>query len=163
MVKIIFSGNYKHQLDHKGRVAIPTSFRKALPQESNGKLALNIGFDQAIIVTPWSIWEKVLGATLSSLSHGIEDSQLLTFWLAGNVKCLELDNQGRITIPKELLEYAGINKDVMFVGDVYRFYIMSPQVFSDYWKRSEAKQKEIFANLLSNKTIGELLADDSEA
>lgn len=107
----MFLGEYEHNIDQKGRVAIPARLRGAL---GNG-LVLSRGFEKCIIVYPMAEWNKVAEklASLSTMQSNVRRINRSTFSSAFQQ---EMDGQGRVLIPPQLREYAGINGDVVVVG-----------------------------------------------
>lgn len=143
-----FFGHYVYSVDHKGRVAIPNCFRKALPQESNGRLVLNKGHDRTISIHPLSVWKNVVGGTLPKLSINQRESRILRWGLAANANEAILDAQGRISIPKELLDFAGINNEVVIFGGGSYFIMANPEIFNKLQKEFEENYEKYAADLL---------------
>ena len=99
---------YQHTADSKGRVIMPVKFREAL----GDKFVLTKGLDSCLFVYPndeWSNFEK----KLRSLPLTSKDARaFIRFFFAGACEC-ELDKQGRILIPGNLREYAGLRRTVI--------------------------------------------------
>ncbi len=107
----MFLGEYEHNIDQKGRVAIPARLRDAF---SKG-LVLSRGFEKCIVVYPLAEWNKVAEklAALPMTQSKVRRINRSTFSSAFQQ---ELDGQGRVLVPPQLREYAGINGDVVVVG-----------------------------------------------
>ncbi|MBR6230374.1 MAG: division/cell wall cluster transcriptional repressor MraZ [Lachnospiraceae bacterium] len=114
----MFSGEYNHSIDEKGRLIIPTKFRFELGE----KFILTRGLDGCICIYPMSEWdaleEKLRGLPLTN-----KNSRLVTRFLVGGAVTCELDKQGRILIPGPLREHAGLTKDVVLAGTLERIEI----------------------------------------
>lgn len=147
-VVIGFFGHFFYSVDHKGRVAIPNSFRKALPQESNGRLVLNKGYDRTLSIHPLSAWKKFLDGTLSKLSVNQRVSRILRWGISANANEVVLDAQGRISIPKELLDFAGITNQVVIFGAGSYFIMANPETFNKLQKEFEENYEKYAADLL---------------
>jgi len=143
-----FFGHFLYSVDHKGRVAIPNCFRKALPQESNGRLVLNKGHDRTIIIHPLSVWKKFVGGALPKLSINKRESRILRWGMAANANEAIMDAQGRISITKELLDFAGISNEVVIFGGGSHFVIANPETFNKLQKEFEENQEKYAADLL---------------
>jgi MraZ protein len=146
-----FIGHFLYSVDHKGRVAIPNCFRKALPQESNGRLVINKGHDRTIIIHPLSVWEEVVGGTLPKLSVHKKETRTLLWGLASNANEASLDAQGRISIPKELLDFAGITNEVAIFGGGNHFVMASPDTFNTIQKDYEENEERYASEYLDGK------------
>ncbi len=147
---INFFGNFLYSVDHKGRIAIPNSFRKALPQESNGRLVLNKGHDRTISIHPLSVWKKVVGGSLPKLSINKRESRILRWGMAANANEAIMDAQGRINIPKELLDYAGVTDEAVIFGGGNYFVLANPETFKKLQKEFEENQEKYAADLLDD-------------
>ncbi len=148
-----FFGHFFYSVDNKGRVAIPNCFRKALPQESNGRLVLNKGHDRTLSIHPLSVWKKVVGGTLPKLSVNQRESRILRWGLAANANEVILDAQGRISIPKELLDFAGITDEVVIFGAGSYFIMTNPEAFNKLQKEFEENYEKYAADLLDNDKL----------
>jgi len=107
-----YTGKHTHTLDDKGRVSVPAQFRKQLPNEG---LYLGKGLEGCLILYPPEKWEKVREG-LMGLSRNNRRNREIIRELSQYIKPVNIDAQGRITIPSDLLEVAGIGHDVVFHG-----------------------------------------------
>lgn len=111
----MFLGEFEHTIDDKGRVAIPARFREDLGEG----LVLTRGFDQCLQAFPRPIWQTV-SKRVSELSMGNADARTLRRLLFSGAAEVEIDRQGRILIPQNLREYAGLAEQVVITGmDTY--------------------------------------------
>lgn len=107
----MFMGEYRHTVDPKGRLIIPSRFRDLLGAE----FVVTRGLDGCLFVYPMDSWEAYV-EELKKLPLTDRNARLFTrFIIAGATVC-GLDRQGRILIPVTLREFAGIDKDVLFAG-----------------------------------------------
>ena len=123
----MFRGEYHYTLDDKGRVVLPPKFRKELGEA----VIVTRGMDQCVWVYPRQGWEAVENK-LRVLPLSLRQFQ--RFLLAGAQE-VELDRQGRVTLPEALREYAAIGRDVVVVGLIQRLEIWSEV----RWKQAVAK------------------------
>jgi MraZ protein len=111
----VFLGEFEHSIDDKGRVAVPARFREEL---SEG-MVLTRGFDQCLQAFPRPVWQQ-LAQKVSSLSLGSPEARNLRRILFSNAAEVEVDRQGRILVPQNLREYAGLAEQVVITGmDTY--------------------------------------------
>lgn len=120
----MFSGNYEHKVDFKGRVPIPAKFRREL----KGALILARVADPCITAYPMTEWEKV-GKKLGSSVIDKARVRDLKRYLIGNAFPSNLDEQGRVLLPPTLRDYAGIKDNVIIVGTGERFEIWDQDAF----------------------------------
>ena len=101
-------GQYKHTIDAKGRLIVPSKLREEL-----GELFfITVSPDSCLIIYTKEEWQKVLDQC-----NGVRLTQSggIRFLLAKAWQC-EPDKQGRFLLPEYLREYAGIKEDVIFLG-----------------------------------------------
>ena len=122
----MFMGEYNHTIDAKGRLIIPSKFRDSLGDE----FVVTKGLDGCLFVydnKEWSVFEE----KLKSLPLTNKDArQFVRFFLAG-ATLAEVDKQGRILVPANLREFAGLEKEVVLVGVASRVEIWSKARWED--------------------------------
>jgi len=122
-------GEFQHNIDAKGRMIMPAKFREELGE----KFVVTKGLDKCLFVFAASEWEK-LDKQLSELSLS-KGRKTQRFFYGGMTDC-EIDKQGRVLVPANLREYAGLEKDVVVVGLARR---------AEIWSKTEwDKQNEQF-------------------
>ena len=102
------TGTYEHNIDAKGRLAIPSKLR----DELGSVFYLAMGVDACLAIYPQSTWNRF---TEKFASLPMSQSKKMRSLFANAARC-ELDSQGRIVIPQKLKKYAGIEKDVVIIG-----------------------------------------------
>ena len=118
----MFMSQYYHTVDAKGRLIVPAKYREQLGDE----FVITKGLDGCLFVYGNADWE-ILEKKLTSLPVTNANARKLTrFFLAGATVC-EVDKQGRILLPANLREYAGIDKEVVSVGVFSRVEIWSKE------------------------------------
>ena len=104
-------GEYRHTIDDKKRLSVPSVFRTELKQ----KIVITRGLDNCLFVYPLPVWKQV-AEKLSQLSMGTADSRSFNrFMLSGAVE-VELDSMGRILIPDFLKSFANLKVKVVIAG-----------------------------------------------
>jgi MraZ protein len=118
----MFLGRHLHNLDAKGRIAIPARFRDAL---ANG-LVVTRGIDRCLALYPMSAWIP-LAERVSSLPLSDPNARTFRRLVFAEAVDLELDSQGRILLPPELRDYAEIGRAAVVVGVDSFVEIWSPE------------------------------------
>ncbi len=114
-------GTYDHSIDTKGRVIVPAKFREAL----GDSFVVTLGLDGCLFVYPNEEWEDFVNQ-LKELPGSKEARKLQRYFMAGAAPC-DVDKQGRVLIPSNLREKAGLEKDIVFVGVMSKIEIWSRQ------------------------------------
>jgi MraZ protein len=118
-------GEYELRIDHKGRLAIPTRFRKVFREG----LVLSRGFDKCLIVYTVMEWEKVAEKLVSLPLTQLNPRRISRFTFSGSFN-LELDRQGRVIIPLTLRKYAELDDEAIVVGAYSHLQIWSKKLWT---------------------------------
>ncbi|PZP86823.1 MAG: transcriptional regulator MraZ [Azospirillum brasilense] len=128
----LFLSTFEKQIDKKGRVSVPPSFRAVLAaQNFNGMVAYQSFVHPCIEACGMERLEKLYARieTLDPFSE--EHDAFTTAILAGSVQ-LAFDGEGRVVIPEALLNAAGITGNGVFVGKGATFEIWAPEAFAKH-------------------------------
>ncbi|HCL01246.1 MAG TPA: division/cell wall cluster transcriptional repressor MraZ [Lachnoclostridium phytofermentans] len=117
----MFMGEYNHTIDAKGRIIVPSKFRESLGEH----FVVTVGLDGCLFVYPNEEWQHFV-EQLKNLPGNKEARQLQRYFMAGAADC-EVDKQGRILIPGNLRQHAGLDKDIVFVGVLSKIEIWSKE------------------------------------
>ena len=123
----MFRGENKVTLDAKGRFAMPTRNRDAIQEDARGQLIVTIDYaDTCLLIYTLPDWEEIESklSRLPALNPVARSVQRL---MLGHATELELDSQGRILVPPNLREYAGLMRDVVLSGQGKRFELWDEQ------------------------------------
>jgi MraZ protein len=138
----MFLGRHAHNLDEKGRLAIPARFRELL---ADG-LVLTRGIDQCIAAYPRAAWDQ-LAEQVNALSMADRDARQFRRMVFAEAADVALDRQGRIMVPSELRRYAGIERETVIVGVHTSIEIWSPARWDEVSGQVEDGGEEIAARL----------------
>jgi MraZ protein len=107
----MFLGEFEYKIDEKGRIPIPPKFRSELEEG----VVLAPGAEKCIVAYPLSEWKK-LATTLTSTSLSQSKLRRLNRALFAAAFHLNIDGQGRISLPVPLRQHAGIQGEVIVAG-----------------------------------------------
>lgn len=149
-----FIGKYEAKSDVKGRIFIPSAYRKLLPDGDRERLVLRRdAVNDCIILYPVSVWNEKVEAFKSKLDEWNPVDQMLLMQFVSEAEWLDIDSQGRVLINKKHLQLLSIdNGEVLFVGMIDRFALWSKAGFE---KASMTTQD--FAELLKDRMMKKLL------
>lgn len=122
---MFFRGAHEHPVDEKGRVSVPHKFREILRTKGDERLVLTrfvTGTSRCLHAYPFDAWIELESRLRAKPQFDPKFMAFKQFYL-GNAHECQIDRQGRILIPPRLREYAGLNGDVVFVGDLEKFSI----------------------------------------
>ena len=135
-------GEFSHNLDSKGRVAVPVKFRNKL----GAGAIITRGLDHCLFVLGSKEWE-VLAQKLINLPLAQANSRAFVRLMLAGAMDVEVDKQGRILVPDYLREYAGLKKQVIVAGLYNRIEIWDSESWKQYKTKTESASDEIAEKL----------------
>lgn len=137
-----FIGEYHHNIDSKGRMALPVKFRSKLV--AGGMITR--GLDQCLFVYAAKDWEELL-EKITCLPLTQANARAFSRLMLGGAIDFDLDNQGRVLIPEHLRKYAGLGKKIAVVGLWSRAEIWDEAKWEAYREKAEKESGEIAEKL----------------
>ena len=112
-----FLGNIEAKTDAKGRVFIPSGFRKLLQADGEEWLVLRKDVHQnCLVLYPGSVWKETQDQLRRNLNKWSKREQNIFRQFVSEAEVMTLDGSGRILLPKRYLQMANIKSDVRFIG-----------------------------------------------
>lgn len=138
----MFIGEYQHNLDVKGRMAVPVKFRKNLA----GGAILTRGLDRCLFLFTRDEWE-LLAEKLKNLPLAQANSRAFARLMLAGAMDVEVDGQGRILVPDYLRKYADLKKETVVAGLYNRLEIWDAEAWKQYKTKTESASEEIAEKL----------------
>lgn len=136
-------GEYKHNLDTKGRIIVPSKFRELLDEQ----FVITRGLDRCLFAYTVDEWSRI-EEKLKALPLTKKDARKFTRLFFSGATNVEIDKQGRINIPQNLREYAGLLKDCTVIGVSSRIEIWDSAAWEDFYTESENNFEDIAEDLI---------------
>lgn len=140
----VFLGRFSHSLDDKGRVAVPARFRDLIGTDA----VITRGIDRCLSLYPMSAWNP-LAERVSRLSISDPDARAFRRMVFAEAANVEFDRQGRIRIPPDLRQYAGLEGEVLVVGMHTYVELWSPTSWASQSEMMEQEGSSIAQRLAS--------------
>jgi MraZ protein len=142
----MFLGTHTPRLDDKGRLALPAKFRTEL----EGGLVITKGQERCLFVFPMAEFGRITELLRSApvTQRNVRDYSRVFFASASHEVP---DGQGRITVPSQLREYAGLSKDCVVIGANSRVEVWDAEAWQNYLASTEqafAEAEEVLPGLL---------------
>jgi MraZ protein len=138
----MFTGEFEHSVDDKGRLTIPAKFRDEL---ASG-VVVTRGLDNCLWAFSRSEWEK-LAEKIATLPKTSQAARNFTRFMFASASESIPDRQGRVLIPQNLRDYAGISNETAVIGVMDRVEIWNPDRWSEAFSNVENNSDEIAAQL----------------
>jgi MraZ protein len=108
----MFIGKHDRSLDDKGRLVLPSGYRRAFEDAGGGVLA---PWDRCLALFPRNDFEVVMRRLLDKVSDGEADDDVARLF-SGGAADVQLDTQGRFVVPEEHRTHAAIRREVKVLG-----------------------------------------------
>lgn len=125
----MFLGTFAPNLMEKGRIALPKKIREEL---TGNRLILTIGFENCIFGFSQSAWEEVVRPELLRPLFSDKQGRDLRRKMCAAAVNIELDSQGRLVIPPEMMNFAKIKESIVIIGAGEHFEIWSNKQWEEY-------------------------------
>jgi MraZ protein len=151
---ITFIGEYSCKMDDKGRIMLPTAFKKQLPQDEQDRFVIKPDvFEKCLVLYPVREWEK-LDKMIRSRTNPFnpEHARFLRMFYHGSAE-ITLDASNRMLIPKRLIEYGGMGREAILAGQSGKIEIWASERYE-----SVSRAPSDFA-LMAEKILGGTFID----
>lgn len=105
-------GEYECRIDDKGRIILPAGLKKQIPAEAQERFVINRGFESCLALYPMNEWKKISDEVNRLNLYNRKNRNFVRYFYRGASE-LVLDGSNRLLMPKTLLLYAGIRRDVI--------------------------------------------------
>jgi MraZ protein len=130
-----FRGRFNFSIDEKGRINIPSKFRKLLSPEADETFVVCRAPDGCLWAYPKDEWEKFEDELLAMpMSRAVNKFQRT---IQNTLNDTKLDKQGRISLTQFQMEIAGISKEVSIIGRGNNLEIWDTKQFEEYMGSSD--------------------------
>ncbi len=133
----MFLGQYQHSIDDKGRLMVPARFRELL----EGGAYLTQGFEKCLMVMTEAHFKQVYDL-ITSMSLTDPTARLLRRLIFSNAYPVEMDKIGRVLVPGNLRQFAGLEGDAVIAGQGEYFEVWTPAE----WDKQAALLSDAEAN-----------------
>src|SRR4026207_1616956 len=128
-----FLGEYEATVDAKGRFLLPSAIRKKLPESSSDQFVINRGFEKCLSLYPVKNWEPIFEGISKLNDFDPKVREFRRDFFNGATE-LELDTAGRLLIPPNLRDHAGLEKDIVLVAAVNKIEIWDKSKYQQFFE-----------------------------
>ncbi len=148
----MFHGQIRTSVDHKGRASVPSNFRAELTDGKDRSFTVAMSLDPCLIAYPVGRWRD-FGERLAGMAAEHDAAaRSARRWYLGGAFALTLDGHGRVLLPPALREWAGVGKEVVWVGVGDHLEIWDPPRFAEA-QRQVLKDPGALAKALADKGL----------
>lgn len=128
-------GEYYCRLDQKGRLILPSNLKKQLSPDARDMFVINRGFENCLVLYPLNEWKSESEKVNRLNLYNRKNRDFVRYFYRGASELI-LDGSGRLLLPKTLMKYAGIDRDV---------------ILSAFSNRIEVWAKEKYEHLMTDE------------
>ncbi len=105
-------GEFECKVDAKGRFMMPSGLRKQLGPEDRERFVINRGFEKNLTLYPQSEWLKISREVNALNLYNKKNREFVRYFFRGASE-LRLDGTGRLLLPRQLISYSGVERDII--------------------------------------------------
>lgn len=141
----MFTGEFRHTIDGKGRIAVPARFRAELATGAH----VSRWMDNCLAIFPNQAWER-LADRVGEQRYADAGARAFSRFLFSGAFDVELDGQGRVVLPAPLRDFAGLKVEAVVVGSLDHIELWEPGRWAAV---SEDMSSDVFAERIANLGI----------
>jgi len=145
----MFIGNFKYSIDSKGRISIPAKMRRYLNPDANDSFIITRGMEKCLEIHPLDLWKELYASKLKKLnSYDPVQARFLRMLLQEAAED-KLDSQNRLLIPKNLIQYAAIESEVLILGAMDKIEVWNPKIYQGYLNETSLSYEDIAKEVMT--------------
>ena len=152
---ISFLGEYDATIDAKGRFLLPAGLKKQLPENDSAQFVINRGFEKCLTLYPLQSWNPLFSKISKLNDFNPKVREFRRYFLNGATQ-VETDTANRILIPKNLMDHAGLKKDIVLVSALNKIEIWDKQQYQQFFETFTAETFSDLANEVMNDNSEDL-------
>jgi len=123
-------GEYECKIDSKGRFVLPAGIKRQLDQHDQQHFVVNRGFEKNLTLYPDSEWKKIANEINSLNLYNKKNREFARYFFRGATE-LTTDSTNRLLLHKSLIDYAGIEKEIVLFAYGKRIEIWAKSVYNE--------------------------------
>jgi MraZ protein len=153
-----FLGEFEATLDAKGRFLLPAGLKKQLPEKESNAFVINRGFEKCLSLYPMKSWEPLF-AEISKLNEFDPKVREFRRYFLNGATNVEPDSAGRLLVPPNLKDHAGLQKDIVLVAAVNKIEIWDSSKYHQLFDSFSAEDFSKLAKDVMAKESGPGIGD----
>ena len=145
-----FLGEYEATLDAKGRFLLPAGLKKQLPEGEADRFVVNRGFEKCLTLYPIKNWEPIFSEISKLNDFDPKVREFRRYFLNGAI-ITEADSAGRLLIPQNLKDHAGLEKDIVLVSAVNKLEIWDKKQYQQFFESFSSESFSALAQEVMGK------------
>jgi MraZ protein len=144
-----FIGEYESTIDTKGRFLLPSGLKKQLPDHDSG-FVINRGFEKCLTLYPIQSWKPIF-KDISNLNEFDPKAREFRRYFLNGATEVEMDGAGRLLLPRNLMEHASLERDIVLVSAINKIEIWDKIKYQQFFETFSPEAFSKLANEVMNK------------
>jgi MraZ protein len=145
-----FIGEFPSTVDSKGRFLLPAGLKKQIPAKEQRLFVVHRGIEKHLVVYTKREWEKI-SEGVNTLNLFVEENREFIRQYHRGATMMELDTTNRLLVPQQLLEYAGIDKDIVLYTYANRIEVWSQKEFDKMFRNDKSSYSKLAEKVMGKK------------
>jgi MraZ protein len=145
-----FIGEFPSTVDAKGRFLIPAGLKKQIPAREQSLFIIHRGIERHLVLYTKKEWEKI-SEGVNTLNLFVEENREFIRKFHRGATVIEPDNTNRLLVPQQLLDYAGIEKDIVLYSYANRIEVWSQREFNKLFKEDKTNYSKLAEKVMGRK------------
>lgn len=145
------TGEYECKLDERGRLKLPQKLLESLGTQKNYGFIVNRGFEKNLAIYPRTVWEEKTKEINQLNIYDKQQRDALRYFYRGATE-LFVDSADRLNIPGSLLEYGGIEKDVILFAYINFIELWSKAEYEKYISAEPENFSELIQDVMAKRS-----------
>jgi MraZ protein len=145
-------GEFECRLDDKCRIILPSALKKQISPEAHDKFVINRGFEGCLVLYPQNVWDETT-ARMNKLNLFVRDHRQFVRAFNNGATALALDGQNRLLLPKNLLDYAAIDRDIILFAFADRIEVWNKKRYLELVSSEPADFADLAEKVMGNPNI----------
>ncbi|MCX6290421.1 MAG: division/cell wall cluster transcriptional repressor MraZ [Bacteroidetes bacterium] len=145
-----YIGEFPSTVDSKGRFLLPAGLKKQIHAKEQSFFVVHRGMEKHLVVYTKKEWDKI-GEGVNNLNLFVEENREFIRKFHRGATVMEPDNTNRLLLPQQLLDYAGISKDIVLYAYANRIEIWSQKEFDKLFKDDKTNYSKLAERVMGKK------------
>jgi MraZ protein len=145
-----FLGEYECKIDAKGRIMLPVALKKQVSPEAQERFVINRGIEKHLVLYPMNEWKKIT-EEINKLNLFVQKNRIFMRKFHNGATELDLDNTGRLLLPKGLMDYAGVDKDIVLFAYANRIEVWAKEEYDKMLNADDGDFASLAEDVMGDK------------
>jgi MraZ protein len=148
-----FIGEYHSTVDEKGRFLLPSSLKKQIPAREQKRFVVHRGIEKHLVIYTQKEWNRISEEVNDLNLYVAKNREFIRMFNRGASE-IELDGTNRLLLPKSLMDYAGIEKDIVLFAYGSRIEVWSQRAYEKMLKSDTSGFAALAEEVMGKKIKG---------